>query len=37
MFDKKDVHGRLDRWLEFMAEYYIKIEYRAGSENGAAD
>lgn len=36
-FAKKDVHGRLARWLDFIAEYDFEIEYRNGSSNKAAD
>ena len=36
-FKKKDVHGRLARWLDFLAEYNFDIEYRPGEENGPAD
>ena len=36
-FQKKDIHGRLARWLDFLAEYDFKIEYRSGKKNGAAD
>ena len=36
-FKKKDVHGRLARWLDLLAEYEFEVEYLRGSENGAAD
>ncbi len=36
-FKKKDVHGRLERWLDLLAEYEFEVVYRRGSENGAAD
>ena len=36
-FRKKDIHGRLARWLDFLAEYNFTVEYRRGSENSAAD
>ena len=36
-FQKKDSHGRLARWLEFLAEYDFSIEYRPGKNNGSAD
>ena len=36
-FQKKDIHGRLARWLDFLAEYQFEILYRAGSNNKAAD
>lgn len=31
------VHGRLARWLDFLAEYGFHIEYESGSSNEAAD
>lgn len=36
-FKKKYIHGRLARWLDFLAEYEFEIRYRAGGKNGAAD
>ena len=36
-FQKNDVHGRLARWLDFLAEYDFKVEYRAGKQNASAD
>ena len=36
-FRKKDVHGRLARWLDLIAEYDFEIKYRKGSENGPSD
>ncbi|CDF33201.1 unnamed protein product [Chondrus crispus] len=36
-FRKKDIHGRLARWLDFLAEYDFTVEYRRGSANSAAD
>ncbi len=36
-FKKNDLHGRLDRWLDFLADYKFKVVYRPGAENGAAD
>lgn len=36
-FQKKDVHGRLARWLDFLAEYDFKVEYRPGKLNAPAD
>lgn len=36
-FMKKDVHGRLARWLDFLAEYDFHVVYRPGTANGAAD
>ena len=36
-FQKKDIHGRLARWLDFLAEYDFLIEYRPGKNNGSAD
>ena len=34
---KKDMHGRLARWLDLMAEYESTIEYRPGNKNSFAD
>ena len=34
---KKDIHGRLKRWIDFLAEYEFEIKYRPGGKNGAAD
>lgn len=36
-FQKKDVHGRLARWLDLLAEYNFEVVYRPGRENSAAD
>ena len=36
-FQKQDIHGRLARWLDFLAEYDYKIQYRPGKVNAAAD
>ena len=36
-FKKKDIHGRLARWLDFLAEYDFKVTYRPGVRNGATD
>ncbi len=36
-FRRKDVHDRLARWLDLIAEYDFEIKYRKGSENGPAD
>jgi len=32
-FQKKDVHGRLARWLDFLAEYEYMIQHHPGKEN----
>ena len=36
-FKKKDIHGRLARWMDFLAEYEFTVQYRPGTENTAAD
>lgn len=36
-FKEKDIHGRLARWLEFLAEYRFEIVYRSGNSNLPAD
>ena len=36
-FAKKDVHGRLARWMNFLAEYNYRVVYKPGKENCAAD
>ena len=36
-FRKKDIHGRLARWHDFLAEYDFKVTYRPGVRNGAAN
>lgn len=36
-FARKDIHGRLARWLDFMAEYEFQVCYRKSSLNHAAD
>ena len=36
-FKKKDVHGRLARWLDTLAEHEFAIQYHPGILNGAAD
>jgi transposase InsO family protein len=36
-FKKRDIHGRLARWLDLLAEYEIEIRYRSGLQNGPAD
>ena len=35
-FCKKDIHGRLAHWLDFLAEYDFTVEYHRGSANSAA-
>lgn len=37
VFKKKDVHGRLARWLDLFAEYEFTIEHKEGAQNGVAD
>jgi len=32
-FKKKDVHGRLARWLDFLAEYEYVVQHRPGKDN----
>ena len=34
---KKDMHGRLARWMEFLAQYDFEVKYRAGGKKGAAN
>ena len=29
-FKKKDIHGRLARWMDFLAEYEFTVQYRTG-------
>ena len=36
-FKKKDIHGRLARWMDFLAEYEFTVQYRPLTENTAAD
>ena len=36
-FKKKDIHGRLARWLDLLVEYDFKVTYCPGVRNGAAD
>ena len=36
-FKKKDIHGRLARWMEFLAEYEFEVKYRPGGKNSATD
>lgn len=36
-FAKRDIHGRLARWLDFLAEYDFRIVYKPGMDNKAAD
>ena len=36
-FREKGIHGVLDRWLDFLAEYDFTVEYRSKSGNSAAD
>ncbi|CDF36681.1 unnamed protein product [Chondrus crispus] len=36
-FQKKDIHGRLATWMEFLAEYEFKVQYRPGNKNKAVD
>ena len=36
-FKKTDVHGRLARWFDTLAEYEFTIQYSPGILNGAAD
>lgn len=35
VFAKKEIHGRLMRWLDFLAEYDFRYEYQKGSSNVA--
>lgn len=35
-FARKDIHGRLARWLDFLAEYDFKLRYRSDASNKAA-
>lgn len=37
VFMKNDVHGRLQRWLEFIAEYDFRVVSRPGIGSGAAE
>lgn len=34
---RKDIHGRLAGWLDFLAEYSFKIRYLSGKENLATE
>lgn len=34
---KKYIHGRLTRWLNFLAEYEFTIDYKSGKHSAAAD
>ena len=36
-FRERGIHGRLARWIEFLAEYDFTVEYSRGSANSAAD
>lgn len=36
-FRKKDVHGRLARWIDFLEDYELKIMYKSGADNRAED
>ena len=36
-FKKKDIHSRLARWFDFLAEYEFEILYSPGSKNCATD
>ncbi len=36
-FQKPDIHHRLARWMDFIAEYNFEILYRAGNLNRTAD
>lgn len=36
-FKKKEMHGRLARWMDFLAEYDFEVKYRAGGKYGATD
>ena len=36
-FNQKDTHGRISRWLSFLADYEFEIVYRAGRKNKNAD
>lgn len=36
-FARRDIHGRLARWLDFLADYEFEIRYRSEISNKAAD
>lgn len=36
-FKKKDIHGRLSRWMDMMTEYDFEIKYEPGKAYGAAE
>lgn len=36
-FQKKEIHGHLDRCLEILAEYDLKVQYKTGRFNKLAD
>ena len=36
-FKKKDMHGRLARWMAIPVEYDFEVKYGAGGKNGAGD
>lgn len=36
-FSRIDIHGRLARWLDFLAEYDFEVRFWKGSSNPAAD
>lgn len=35
-FQKKYIHGRLARWLDFLAESKFEVSYRPGKQNATA-
>lgn len=35
-FKQKDIHGRLAKWMDLMAEYDLDVRYWLGSANGVA-
>lgn len=36
-FQRKDVHGRLARWLDFLFEYEFRVEFCKGASKKVAD